>query len=154
MRVIIGSDNLGYPLKQALIEELGTQGIDVEDCGVYTEDPVDYPDIAAKLAHRVAQGEFERGILICGTGIGMAIAANKVHGIRAAVCHDLYSAQRARMSNNAQIMALGALVVGPSVARELVRVWLSAEFAGGASARKVEKMMMLENHDHEVEAVG
>lgn len=144
MKVIIGADNNGYRMKEAIIPVLKERDIEVHDVGVHSEDPVDYPEIADAVATRVAQNEFDRGILICGTGIGMAIAANKIRGIRAAVCHDLYSTQRSRRSNNAQIMTMGSLVIGINEAVELVKVWLDCEFSGGDSARKVDKMMELE----------
>jgi len=141
MRILIGSDHLGHPLKEDLktyLAELGHVAVDV-GCSD-PENPVDYPDVALELATRIADGEGERGILICGTGIGMAIAANKVFGVRAAVCHDPYSAERARASNNAQIIAFGAQIVGAPVARKLLAVWLEAEFQGGRSQRKVDKI--------------
>ncbi|MBC7190109.1 RpiB/LacA/LacB family sugar-phosphate isomerase, partial [Candidatus Aerophobetes bacterium] len=106
--------------------------------------PIDYPDKAKEVAEAVARGEFDRGILLCGTGIGMAIAANKVRGIRAACCHDIYSAERARKSNNAQIMTMGAFVIGVELAKMLVDAWLRSEFQGGRSLPKVEKIMKIE----------
>jgi ribose 5-phosphate isomerase B len=138
--VAIGSDDAGYRLKSTLIGMLEEEGVAVADFGCHTEDPVDYPDVAFELAESVARGEHDRGILICGTGIGMSIAANKVPGVRAAQAHDPYSAERARKSNDAQILALGARVIGPELAKSLVRIWLQAEFAGGGSARKVGKI--------------
>jgi ribose 5-phosphate isomerase B len=139
--VAIGSDEAGYRLKGLLIGVLEEEGLAVVDFGCHSEDPVDYPDVAFEVAEAVARGEHERGILICGTGIGMAIAANKVRGVRAAQAHDPYSAERARMSNDAQILALGARVIGPELAKSIVRTWLHAEFAGGNSARKVDKIV-------------
>lgn len=144
MKVVIGADNLGFKLKEFTKNVLKDNNVEFMDAGVFNEDPVDYPDIAEKVANMVASGEYERGILICGTGIGMAIAANKVEGIRAAVCHDIYSAERSIKSNNVQIMALGALVVGEALARSLVEVWLKSEFSGGPSAKKIEKIMEIE----------
>jgi ribose 5-phosphate isomerase B len=138
--VAIGSDEAGYRLKGVLIDVLGEEGVEVADFGCHSEDPVDYPDVAFEVAQAVARGEHDRGILICGTGIGMSIAANKVPGVRAAQAHDAYSAERARKSNDAQILALGARVIGPELAKSIVRTWLHAEFAGGASARKVDKI--------------
>jgi ribose 5-phosphate isomerase B len=138
--IAIGSDEAGFALKGLLIEFLAHEGREVTDFGCHSIDPVDYPDVAFELARAVARGEHERGILICGTGIGMAIAANKVAGVRAAQAHDPYSAERARMSNDAQILTLGARVIGPELAKSLVRTWLSAEFGGGGSARKVAKI--------------
>ena len=138
--VAIGSDDAGFELKSVLIDVLHEEGCEVTDFGCHSADPVDYPDVAFDLATAVARGEHDRGILICGTGIGMAIAANKVPGVRAAQAHDAYSAERARKSNDAQILTLGARVVGPELAKSLVRTWLRAEFAGGASSRKVDKI--------------
>lgn len=140
MKIIIGSDHLGFDLKEIIKEHLKSKGIEVVDVGVHDKTPVDYPDIGLALAEKVASGDFERGILICGTGIGMAIVANKVPGVRAAVCHDIYSAERARKSNNAQVMTMGALVVGAELAKKLVDVWLESEFQGGRSLPKVEKI--------------
>lgn len=147
MKIAIGCDNLAIGLKQSVMNYLHEQKlveVEVVDMGVNTSDPVDYPDIAEKVAVSVAKGDCERGILICGTGIGMAIAANKVPGIRAAQVYDVYSAERARKSNDAQIMTMGALVTGPALANKLVEAWLVSEFQGGRSAPKVEKMMAIE----------
>jgi ribose 5-phosphate isomerase B len=144
MKIAIGCDHLGLPLKEEIIALLRERKIDFQDYGVGSKDKVDYPDVAEKVACAVQQGEFDRGILVCGTGIGMAIAANKVPGIRAAVVHDPYSAERSRKSNNAQIMAMGSLVIGPQVARSLATIWLDSEFQGGESARKVEKISQIE----------
>ena len=138
--VAIGSDEAGYRLKGLLIGVLEEEGLTVVDYGCDSEDPVDYPDVAVVVAEAVARGEHDRGILICGTGIGMSIAANKVPGVRAAQAHDPYSAERARKSNDAQILALGARVIGPELAKAIVRTWLTAEFAGGGSTRKVAKI--------------
>ncbi|WP_031314011.1 ribose 5-phosphate isomerase B [Caldanaerobacter subterraneus] len=144
MKIILGSDHFGFDLKEIIKEHLRSKGIEVIDVGVYDKNPVDYPDIAVVVAERVASGEFERGILICGTGIGMAIVANKVPGVRAAVCHDVYSAERARKSNDAQIMTMGGVIVGPELAKKLVDVWLESEFQGGRSLPKVEKIKMID----------
>ncbi|MCR4401520.1 MAG: ribose 5-phosphate isomerase B [Firmicutes bacterium] len=140
MKVILGADHLGFGLKETIKSYLCDKGVEVVDAGTYDTNPVDYPDIAHAVAKRIASGELDRGILICGTGIGMAIVANKVPGVRAAQCHDVYSAERARKSNNAQIMTLGALVVGPELAKTLVDAWLESEFQGGRSGPKVEKI--------------
>lgn len=139
-RVAIGADDAGYELKERLKAHIEALGWEVVDYGPADAAQVDYPDVAKAVASGVAAGEAPRGVLVCGTGIGMAIAANKVPGIRAAQAHDTYSAQRARKSNDAQILALGARVVGPELAKELVAVWLESEFEGGASARKVAKI--------------
>src|SRR5260221_1253709 len=143
--VAIGSDEAGYRLKGLLIALLEEEGREVTDFGCHSEDPVDYPDVAFEVAQAVARGDHDRGILICGTGIGMSIAANKVPGVRAAQAHDAYSAERARKSNDAQILALGARVIGPELAKSIVRTWLQAEFAGGGSARKVGKINVVDD---------
>ena len=142
--VAIGADEAGVALKQRLIDELQKTGVEVADYGCREDETVDYPDVALAVAQAIAAGEHSRGILICGTGIGMAIAANKVPGVYAAQVHDPYSAERARKSNNAQVMTLGARVVGPELAVSLVRIWLESEFQGGASARKVAKIAAAE----------
>lgn len=140
MRILIGSDHFGFTLKQELKRHLVELGHQPEDVGCYDETDVDYPDVAREAADRIARGQCARGILVCGTGLGMSIAANKVAGVRAACAHDVYSAERARKSNNAQILALGSQIVGPALARALVDRWLESEFEGGRSERKVRKI--------------
>jgi ribose 5-phosphate isomerase B len=150
VRVAIGADDAGYPLKAALVRYLDEWGLAYEDVGVASAEPVtedsaiDYPDVAQVVALGIRDGRWERGILVCGTGIGMAIVANKVRGIRAAQAHDVYSAERARKSNDAQIVTMGARVIGPELAKMIVRAFLESEFAGGASTRKVDKIRQLE----------
>ena len=139
-RIIIGADNLGVELKRVLVEHLQGKSWEVTDIGVNSTDPVDYPDIAIELARRISRGDFERGILICGTGAGMAITANKVPNVRAVTVTDPYTAERAIASNNAQVITLGALITGPSLAKMLVDIWLANQFQGGNSARKVDKI--------------
>jgi ribose 5-phosphate isomerase B len=139
-RIIIGTDHLGLPLKNAIVSHLQEKGWEVEDIGVDNADPVDYPDVAVRLSKRIASEEFKRGILICGTGAGMAITANKVPGVRAVSVSDPYTAERAIASNNAQVITMGSLVVGAPVAKMLVDIWLANEFQGGGSAIKVQKM--------------
>jgi len=137
--IIIGADHLGVPLKQALAEYLREKGIDVTDIGVHSETPVNYPEIAVELAKRIRSGEFQRGILVCGTGIGMAITANKVAGVRAAVIHDAYSAERAIASNNAQIATFGSLVIGVNAAKKNLDIWLESNYIpGGKSQPKID----------------
>ncbi len=145
-RVAIGADDAGYQLKEIIKKHLEAQGVEVVDYGPSTPDPVDYPDVAVMLARDIAAQKYERGILICGTGIGMAITANKVPGVYAAQAHDTYSAERARKSNNAQIITMGARVIGPELAKQIVDVWMASEFQGGASARKVSKIAEIETH--------
>ena len=145
MKIIVGSDHIGRELKDLLRAHLEGLGLEVADIGVHGDTPVDYPDIALKVSEAIASGEFERGILVCGTGIGMAIAANKVPGVRAACCHDPYSAERARKSNDAQVITMGAQVIGPALAILLLDIWLRSEFAGGGSTQKVEKIKVLDD---------
>ncbi len=142
MRLSIGCDDAGIELKNVVVAHLRAAGIVPVDYGVDRAGAgeQDYPDVALAVAEGIARGEADRGILICGTGIGMAITANKVPGIRAAQAHDTYSAERARKSNDAQIVALGARVIGPELAKSIVDAWLASDFAGGGSTAKVEKM--------------
>jgi ribose 5-phosphate isomerase B len=142
--IAIGSDDAGFRLKEELKKHLESEGHAVLDYGCASEEPVDYPDVALLVARAVAQGEHDRAILVCGTGIGMAITANKVPGVYASVAHDAYSAAKARTSNNTQVLALGARVVAPELASTLVDIWLRSEFAGGNSARKVGKIEQAE----------
>ncbi|WP_437609893.1 ribose 5-phosphate isomerase B [Erwinia sp. V71] len=143
--IAIGADDAALELKNLIKQYLQEKNIAVSDYSndAQAEKPL-YPDIAWTVANAVREGKHQRGILICGTGIGMAIVANKVPGIRAAQCHDTYSAERARKSNNAQIMTLGARVIGPELARSIVNSWLNSEFEGGGSTAKVEKISYYE----------
>jgi len=153
MIIAIGCDHIALELKQAVHKYLLTQrhaSVEVIDYGVMHDEPVDYPEIAEKVALAVAEGTCERGILICGSGIGMAIAANKVPGVRAAQVYDVYSAERSRKSNNAQIMTMGALVTGVALAEKLVTTWLTSEFQGGGSTLKVAKITDMEARLHHV----
>jgi ribose 5-phosphate isomerase B len=142
--IAIGADDAAFELKGLLVEFLGERGYQVRDFGCHSPDPVDYPDVAAAVAEAVARGEHDRAILVCGTGIGMEIAANKVPGVRAALCHDVYSAGRARRSNDAQVLTMGARVIGVELAKRIVEEWLRAEFEGGRSAPKVAKLAELD----------
>lgn len=141
MKIAIGCDEVAYQLKAALIEHLSQRDdIELKDFGANAGEVILYPDVAKAVAEAVAAGEFERGILVCGTGIGMAITANKVPGIRAAVCHDPFSAERSRKSNNAQIMCMGERVIGVELAKYLLDVWLKCDFSGGGSTPKVNRI--------------
>ena len=144
MKIVIGCDEAGCGLKHIIIDLLQKEGIEVTDEGCRDDEVVLYPNIAERVANIVADGEADRGILICGTGIGMAMAANKVKGIRAAVCHDPFSTERSRKSNDAQIMCMGARVIGPELAKMLVKLWLTCDFAGGGSAPNVEAIKQME----------
>jgi ribose 5-phosphate isomerase B len=140
MKIALGCDEAGLTMMDMIRDYLKQKQIEVQDFGVHSVDPVDYPDIALVASEAVASGECERGILVCGTGIGMSITANKVPGVRAALCHDTYSAERARKSNDAQVLCMGARVIGPELAKSILDHWLDSEFAGGRSAPKVAKM--------------
>ncbi len=139
-KIVMGADNLGVDLKNAVKDHLVGKGWDVTDFGVNTADPVDYPDIALKVAEAVASGAFQRGVIVCGTGAGVAITANKVPGVRAVQVFDPYIAERAAASNNAQIITFGQLTTGPATAKMLTDIFLAADFQGGRSAPKVAKM--------------
>lgn len=146
--IAIGADDAAYAFRDAIVAYLNGQGIKVAD---YSSDKrqgsMVYPDVAHSVAMSIKQGEHDRGILICGTGIGMSIVANKVPGIRAAQCHDTFSAERARKSNNAQIITLGARVIGPELGKKIIQAWLESEYEGGGSASKVERIDYYE-HQH------
>ena len=144
MRIAVGCDHRGLNLKQFVIRLIAEAEHSYEDFGCYTTDSVDYPDIAQKVGEAVARGDFERGILICGTGIGMSIAANKVKEIRAALCHDVFSAQRARQHNNANILCLGAQEEQELIP-EIVEAFLTYEFEGGRHQRRVDKIKDMES---------
>ena len=145
MKIAIGCDHAGYRLKGevlVLVENLGHQAVDF---GTDSEVSVDYPDFAAKVARAVSQRNADLGILVCGTGLGMAIAANKVRGVRAVTCGDTFSARASREHNNANVLCLGARVTGGGLALDIVRTWLEAEFQGGRHERRVSKIMDLES---------
>ncbi|MFQ6100406.1 MAG: ribose 5-phosphate isomerase B [Anaerolineae bacterium] len=144
MYIAIGADQGGYELKQHIAEFLIAQGHQVQDFGTHGPESVDYPDIAAPLARAVAAGEFERGILICGTGIGMSVAANKIRGVRAAICTNCYMAHMSRQDNKANILCLGGRVLGLGLALDIVQVFLTSEFLGGRHASRVNKISVLE----------
>ncbi len=140
MKIAIGCDEAGYRLKELIKGYLLDLHHEVEDFGTFDERPVLYPDVAFKVAEQVAAGRFPRAILMCGTGIGMAICANKVPGVRAAQAHDTYSAERARKSNDAQVLTMGARVVGAELAKSIVKAWLESEFEPARSGPKVERI--------------
>ena len=145
--IAIGSDHGGFALKQEIMAHLTERGLEFRDFGAYTADSCDYPEYGAAVGRAVASGEFERGILICGTGIGISMSANKIHGVRAALCGDCYSAEMTRRHNDANIVALGARVVGAGLALKIVDTFLDTPFEGGRHARRVEKLMALENEN-------
>jgi len=144
--LVIASDHFGYPLKKVIVEHLREKNIEFEDRGVNSEDEVvDYPDVAREVGEEISKGKYQYGILICGTGIGMAMAANKIPGVYAACAHDIYSAERAKKSNNSNVLTLGRHIVGPELAKMLVDAWLESEFQGGRSLPKVAKIKEIEN---------
>lgn len=143
--IAIGSDHGGYSLKELLKKHLDEKGIEYKDFGPFSTESCDYPDYAAPVARAVAAGEYDKGVLICGTGIGMSLAANKVNGVRAAVCGDCFSAEMTRRHNDANILCMGERVTGPGLAMEIADIFLSTPFEGGRHARRVEKIMALEN---------
>jgi ribose 5-phosphate isomerase B len=145
MKIAIGADHGGYHLKQEILEYVRYLGYECQDFGANTPDAVDYPDIALKVAQAVAQGKFDRGILMCGTGIGVSISANKVKGIRAALCHDAFSAHASRDHNDANILCMGGRVVGTGLACYIVKVWLETGFSQGERhVRRVGKISAAE----------
>lgn len=140
MKVALASDHGGVILRKEIGQLLEEMGIEYEDFGCDCETSVDYPDYALPVAKKVASGEFDRGILICGTGIGMSIAANKVKGIRCALVHDTFSAKATRAHNDSNILAMGERVIGPGLARDIAQIWLTGEFEGGRHAGRVGKI--------------
>lgn len=144
VRIAIGSDHAGFPLKQELKAFLEQEGHEVLDLGTDSEEPVDYPAFCAAVARAVAEGAAERGILLGGSGQGEQIAANKVHGVRAALCNDLYTASLSREHNDANVLTIGARIVAPTLAKEIVRLWLAAPFEGGRHVRRLEEISEIE----------
>ncbi|PLR67857.1 ribose 5-phosphate isomerase B [Bacillus sp. UMB0893] len=144
MKIAIASDHGGLNLRKEIKQLMEEMNIAYEDFGCECETSVDYPDYALPVAEKVASGDFDRGILICGTGIGMSIAANKVKGIRCALVHDTFSAKATREHNNSNMLAMGERVIGPGLAREIAKIWLTAEFEGGRHETRVNKISEIE----------
>jgi len=144
MKIAIGSDHRGFAVKQRLLKLLESQSHEVFDSGTYSNEYADYPDFAFAVAQRISSGERERGILICGTGIGMCVAANKVPGVRAAPCHDLVTAEMSRRHNDANVLCLSADLLGEEMIERIVKLWLDTPFEGGRHARRVDKIMRYE----------
>jgi len=142
--VALGADHAGFHLKEALKGWLIDHGYQVVDYGTHSTEPVDYPDYGAQVAEAVADQKVERGVLVCGTGIGMVITANKVAGVRAALCPDLYTARMSREHNDANVLALGGRLMGPEMALDILRIWLEADFSGGRHRRRLDKIVDLE----------
>jgi len=144
MKVAIAADHGGFKLKEEIKALLTSMNIEFQDFGCECEQSVDYPDYALPVAEKVAAGEFDRGILVCGTGIGMSIAANKIPGIRCALVHDTFSARATREHNDSNVLAMGERVIGPGLALDIVKIWLETEFQGGRHERRVEKVKEIE----------
>jgi len=149
MKIAIGSDHIGIGLKKHLMEYLSAQGHELTDVGTYSTERTDYPIFGYKVARMVVKGETEKGILICGTGVGISLAANKVDGIRAVVCSESYSAYMARLHNNANIVAVGARVVGEAVAEQIVDAFLTTEYEGGRHQRRLDMLEKIEKGEFE-----
>lgn len=154
MRIAIGTDHRGYSLRPKLIELVERLGHEVEDIGTFSPDAVDYPDIAALVSQKVSRGEVDRGILVCGTGLGMCIAANKFHGVRAAPCHDDLTAEMSRRHNDTNVLCLSADLLGERLIDRMVELWLSTPFDGGRHTRRVDKIVTLEHQITEEEHRG
>lgn len=144
MKIAVGSDHGGFLLKDEIMKHLKEKNIDFTDFGCFTTESVDYPDIGQAVGEAVARGDYDQGIICCGTGIGISISANKVPGVRAALCGDCFSAKAAIEHNNANILALGERVIGVGLAKMIVDVWLDSEFLGGRHGRRVEKIAKIE----------
>ncbi|MFP7415141.1 ribose 5-phosphate isomerase B [Priestia filamentosa] len=147
MKVAIASDHGGITIRNEIISLMKEMNIEYEDLGCECDTSVDYPDYAIPVAEKVTRGEVDRGILICGTGIGMSIAANKVMGIRCALVHDLFSAKATREHNDSNILAMGERVIGPGLAREITKVWLTAPFEGGRHEKRINKVKIYEEKE-------
>ena len=145
MRIAVGVDHAGFPLKDALIAELGRLEHEILDLGTNSTEPVDYPDYAEAVADAVARGDADRGLLVCGSGVGASVAANKIHGIRAGLCHDTFSARQGVEDDDMNVLCMGARVIGPELAREIVRVWQAASFSHAERhARRLAKLRLIE----------
>ena len=144
LRVAIDCDDAAVELKKEIVRHLREKGVDVTDLDALGKGRADYPEIGFALARRIQAGEYDRGILMCGTGLGMAMIANKVEGVYAGTAHDTYSAERLRKSNDAQVLTMGARVIGPELAKSIVDAWLPSDFQGGRSQPKVDRMRELE----------
>lgn len=144
MRIAIGADHAGFALKEHLVGTLGRLGHDVDDRGTHSEAPVDYPPICADVARAVAEGRADRGIVVGGSGQGEQITANKIHGIRAALCNDLYTARLSREHNNANVLSMGGRIVATGLADEIVTLWLTTQYEGGRHQRRLDQIAALE----------
>lgn len=147
--IVIGCDNAAVNLKNALVDMLRKENYEVEDVGTFSkDDDIVYPLIAEQVCHKIAESNFmKRGVLVCGTGIGMCMTANKVKGIRAAVCHDIFSAQRSILSNNGNVICFGERVIGEELAKTILREWVKLKFVDGPSTPKVQEIINVESHN-------
>ena len=139
MAIIIGSDHAAYSLKEIIKAYILSQDVEVEDVGAFNESSIDYPDIGIKVARMVSEGKYKKGILLCGTGLGMSMVANRFDHVRAALCNDLYSAKMSRYHNNSNILVMGGRVIGPSLAVEIVKSWMETPFEGGRHNRRLQQ---------------
>ncbi len=146
-KIAIGSDHGGFDLKNFIKEHLEFQGYEVEDFGTYDKTSCDYPDFAYPVAKAVAENKYDKGIVICGTGIGVSIVANKVKGVRCALVHDCFSAQATRLHNDTNVLAMGERVIGKGLAKEIVDIWLNTEFEGGRHKNRVDKIKNVEQEN-------
>ncbi len=144
MKIAVACDHGGFRLKNVLIKEMEKQGYEIIDFGTYDEQSCDYPDYAAKAARAVACNECEKGVVVCGTGIGVSMTANKIKGIRCALVHDVFSAKATRAHNDANMLAMGQRVIGEGLAVEILNAWLNTEYEGGRHDLRIQKMMALE----------
>ena len=147
MKIAIGADHAGFPLKQHLVATMTRLGHDVDDMGTHNSDPVDYPEICARVAHAVVDRRADRGIVVGGSGQGEQMAANKIPGVRAALCNDLYTARMSREHNDANVLAIGGRIVGSGLADEIVALWLNTAFEGGRHKRRVDQIAELEKRE-------
>ena len=147
MRIAVGTDHRGYPVRARVIDLLERLGHEVEDMGTFTDEAVDYPDIAARVAQKVSRGEADRGILLCGTGLGMCIAANKISGVRAAPCYDDVTAELSRRHNDLNVLCLSGDMLGDRLVDRLVEIWLNTPFDGGRHARRLAKISAMESRN-------
>jgi ribose 5-phosphate isomerase B len=145
--IVMGSDHAGFALKKFIKNYLTSLNFNIEDCGAFSEDSVDYPDFGIEVAEKVASGMFERGILICGTGLGMSMVANRFKNVRAALCNDLFSAIMSRRHNDANILVMGGRVIGTELAREIVTAWLKTPFEDGRHRKRIEKFDAIASRD-------
>jgi len=153
MKIAIAADHGGFTLKETIKKKLESMGLEFHDFGTYSEESVDYPDYGIQVAEAVARDEFQRGILICGTGLGMSIVANKVPGVRCALLHDTFSAKATREHNDTNVMAMGARVIGPGLAEEIVELWLTTNYSGGRHQARLDKIADVEKRYGKEEGV-